>query len=300
MLLSEPLHLLVDRGIQEKSQDRRRRAVDGHRDGGIGITQVKAVVEGLHIVQGSDGNAGIADLAVDIRPFIRVKSVQGHRIECRRQAFGLGMFRQFPEAPVGPERVSLSGKHASRVLILPLERKYTGGIGEIAGQVFPHQPAQQFPVIRITGQHDPGHHRAGKRGVRGLRPEIPVPHPCDVLISLVLLPDGGPPVEQIPGIRVQCLLFLCGQFLQRCTGSRISPIAAGLQHRRTGLQLLPLPCNVRLLPCVFMVFPDGGSYLSQVPLPLRRNDDGTLGGRFIFQTGQDAFEFRQSLCPEDR
>ena len=78
MLLSEPLHLLVDRGIQEKSQDRRRRAVDGHGHGGIGITQVKAVVEGLHIVQGGDGNAGIADLAVDIRPLVRVKSVQGH------------------------------------------------------------------------------------------------------------------------------------------------------------------------------------------------------------------------------
>ena len=59
--------------------------------------------------------------------------------------------------------------------------------------------------------------------------------------------------------------------------ARIGPIVAGLQHRRTGLQLLPLPCNVRLLPCMFMVIPDGSSYLSQVPLPLRRNDDGTLG-----------------------
>ena len=108
-------------------------------------------------------------------------------------------------------------------------------------------------------------------------PEFPVPHLCDVLISPVLLPDGGPPFEQIPGIRVQCFLFLCGQFLQRCTGSRIGPLAAGLQHRRTGLQLLPLPCNVRLLPCMFMVIPDGSSYLSQVPLPLRRHDDGTLG-----------------------
>jgi hypothetical protein len=37
----------------------------------------------LHIIQGADADTGIADLAVDIRPPVRIEAIEGHRIEGR-------------------------------------------------------------------------------------------------------------------------------------------------------------------------------------------------------------------------
>jgi hypothetical protein len=59
----------------------------------VGLTQVEAVVQHLHVVQGGDGHAGVADLAVDVRTRIRVAAVQGDRVEgggeaVRRHALG--------------------------------------------------------------------------------------------------------------------------------------------------------------------------------------------------------------------
>ena len=45
------LDLLVDRGVHEERQDRRRRSVDGHRHRGGRLAQIEAGVELLHVVE---------------------------------------------------------------------------------------------------------------------------------------------------------------------------------------------------------------------------------------------------------
>ena len=69
--------LLIKGCIEETGQDNGRRPVDGHGHRGAGRAQVKAVVEHLHVVQGGDGHARVADFAVNIGPLIRVAAVEG-------------------------------------------------------------------------------------------------------------------------------------------------------------------------------------------------------------------------------
>ena len=60
------VELLVDGGVEEHGQDRRRRTVDRHRHRRRRVAQVEAGVEHLHVVEGRDRHAGVADLAVDV------------------------------------------------------------------------------------------------------------------------------------------------------------------------------------------------------------------------------------------
>jgi hypothetical protein len=77
----ELLDLLIERRVEKHRQNHRRGAVDGHGHRGGRAAQIEARIQHLQIVQGGDGDAGIADLAVDVRPFVRVAAVQRHRIE---------------------------------------------------------------------------------------------------------------------------------------------------------------------------------------------------------------------------
>ena len=83
---AELLELLVDRGVQEHGEQHRRRAVDGHRHRGRRVAQVEARVEHLHVVERGDRDARVADLAVDVRPVVRVLAVERHRVEGGGQA----------------------------------------------------------------------------------------------------------------------------------------------------------------------------------------------------------------------
>ncbi|CAM5682078.1 hypothetical protein SAFG77S_08278 [Streptomyces afghaniensis] len=83
---SEPVRLLVYRGVQEERQDRRRGSVDGHGDRGRGCGQVEAVVEGLHVRERCHRHPGGADLAVDVGAFVRVAAVERDRVEGGGQA----------------------------------------------------------------------------------------------------------------------------------------------------------------------------------------------------------------------
>ena len=67
--------LLVDRGVEEHREDRRRRAVDRHRDRGGRRAQVEARVEHLHVVERRDRHARIADLAVDVRARVGMRFI---------------------------------------------------------------------------------------------------------------------------------------------------------------------------------------------------------------------------------
>jgi hypothetical protein len=133
--------------VQKHREDGGRRAVDGHRHRGLRRAQVEALVQHLHIVEGGDRHAGVADLAVDVRPLVRVKTIQRHRIKSGRQPLRCHALGQAVKAPVGAQRVTLAREHTRRVLVLALEGKYARGKREGAGHVLKHQPAQNFTMI---------------------------------------------------------------------------------------------------------------------------------------------------------
>src|SRR3546814_6567285 len=95
------LDLLVDGAVHEHRHDHRRGAVDGHRHAGGGRAQVEAGVELLHVVERGDVDAGVADLAVDVRARRGVFAVQGDGVEGGGQARGRLADGQVMEAAVG-------------------------------------------------------------------------------------------------------------------------------------------------------------------------------------------------------
>src|SRR5690606_8724707 len=91
--------------------DHRRRAVDGHGDAGGRRAQVETGVQLLHVVQGRDVDAGVADLAVDVRALGRVLAVQGDAVEGGGQACGRLAQAQVVEAAVGALGRAFAGEH---------------------------------------------------------------------------------------------------------------------------------------------------------------------------------------------
>ena len=80
----------------------------------VGAREIEAGVQLLHVVERRDADAGIADLAVDVRTLGRIFAVQRDRIERGRQARGLLAVRQVMEAAVGALGRALAGEHARR------------------------------------------------------------------------------------------------------------------------------------------------------------------------------------------
>ena len=76
-----------------------------------------------------------------------IKTVESHRIKGCGQAFGIRVLRQSLKATVGFKGVALTGKHTGRIFAFTLKGKYTGGVGKLSGQIFTHQPLEQFTVI---------------------------------------------------------------------------------------------------------------------------------------------------------
>ena len=54
----------------------------------LGRTEVEAGVEDLHVVERGDRHSRVADLAVDVRPLVRVKTVEGDRVESGGKPLG--------------------------------------------------------------------------------------------------------------------------------------------------------------------------------------------------------------------
>ena len=71
--LSGVFDLLIDRGIHEKRQDHRRRAIDRHGYRSCRrFAEIESRIQFLDVVDRSDRHTGIADLAVNIRALVRV------------------------------------------------------------------------------------------------------------------------------------------------------------------------------------------------------------------------------------
>ena len=125
---------LVDRGVEEHREDRRRRAVDRHAHRRRRVRQVEARVQHLHVVERRDRHARGADLAVDVGPLVGIGAVERHRVERSRQSRRRLPVGEQVEATVRARRVALAGEHPGRVLALALEREHAGRVRELPGR----------------------------------------------------------------------------------------------------------------------------------------------------------------------
>src|SRR5690606_21583230 len=129
----------------------------GHGDAGRRRAQVEAGVQLLHVIQRRDVDAGVADLAVDVRAFGRVLAVQGDAVERGGQARGRLAQAQVVEAAVGALGRALAGEHADRILAGAAVRVHATGVGIRAGQVLLLQEGQQFAPGAVGRRGDLRH-----------------------------------------------------------------------------------------------------------------------------------------------
>src|SRR6185312_5738672 len=106
-----------------------------------GRAQVEAGVQLLHVVEGGDVDAGVADLAVDVRARGRVFAVQGDRVERGGQARGGAALAEVMKPSVGPLGRAFAGEHAGGVFAAAAVGVDAAGVRVVAGQVFLAQEA---------------------------------------------------------------------------------------------------------------------------------------------------------------
>ena len=87
---------------------------------------------------------------------MRVKSVEGYGIKRGRETLSIGMFRQRLKAAISFKRITLTGKHPRRIFTLAFKGKYTSSVRELTGQIFTHQPLEQFAMIFKARQGNTG------------------------------------------------------------------------------------------------------------------------------------------------
>ncbi len=155
--------LLVDGGIQEKTQQHGRGAVDGHRNGRGGVAQVEARIQNFGVVQLAHVHARVTHFPVDIGAEFGIFSVERHRIEGRRKAFGGHPLRHVVEAAVGTRGAAFAGKHAGRIFAVAFEGKHPGRKRKLARYILGELPAQYIAPIGIPRQGYPGYFQARKR-----------------------------------------------------------------------------------------------------------------------------------------
>ena len=148
------LDLLVDGGVHEHRQDHRRGAVDGHGDAGGGGAQVEAGVELLHVVEGGDVDAGVADLSEDVGAAVRVFAVEGDGVEGGGEAGGFLAEAEVVEAAVGAFGGAFAGEHAGRILTRAAVGVDAAGVGVGAGEVFLEEEFEEVAPVAVGGGGD--------------------------------------------------------------------------------------------------------------------------------------------------
>ena len=136
--------VLIDRGIQEESQEDGSGAIDGHGHAGRGSAQVEAAVEFFRIVQAANADSAVPHLAVDVWASVGVAAVERDAVKGRGEALGGHALRHVVEALVRALGSAFSGKHAGRVFPLTLERIDSCGVWKAARQVFLQRPPGQI------------------------------------------------------------------------------------------------------------------------------------------------------------
>src|SRR5690606_34488728 len=116
----------------------------------------EARVELLHVVQRGDVDAGVSDLAVDVRARRRILAVEGDAVEGGGQARGRLPQAQVVEAAVGALGRALAREHAGGVLAGAAVGVHAAGVGVVAGQVLLAEEGEQFAPAAVPGRGDLG------------------------------------------------------------------------------------------------------------------------------------------------
>ena len=146
------LDLLVDGGVEEEGENDGRRPVDGHRDRGVGVAQIKAGVEALGVVGRGDGDPRVAHFAPNVGATSGVPSVERDRVEGGGETNVVLALAQVVEAAVGALGLAFTGEHAGRQLVGALEREHAGGVGEVARCILLRDEGVQLAVVLGLGQ----------------------------------------------------------------------------------------------------------------------------------------------------
>ena len=136
----EFFQVLINGGVHEHGQDRRRGAVDGHGHAGAGVAQIESAIEHFHVVQRGNAHTRVADLAVDVWTRIGVVAIQRDGVKRRGQTFCGHACAEQLETGVGSKGIAFAGKHARGIFAFAFERKGASGVGETAGHVVEHEP----------------------------------------------------------------------------------------------------------------------------------------------------------------
>ena len=188
MKLNVLLALLVDRGIQEKSEHHRGGPVNGHGHRGGGVAEIKSAVQALCVVEAADRNPGVAELSINIGAATWVASIKCYRIKSSRKPFGRRAQRHIVKALIGPLWTSLAGKHARWILALALKGVQSCRVGEHAWYILLKLPAKNITPAAVGWSHNLGNIRI-RKGLRvGGELNVLAPNLVDVLGVFVALP----------------------------------------------------------------------------------------------------------------
>ena len=190
-----------------------------------------------------------------------ILSIEGDRIEGRRQPLRRRLRRQIVEPPIGLFGRALAGEHPGRVLLAPLEGEDPRGVGELTGDVLLEQPLQTITPRSIAGQGDPGHPGVAECLLMQRHPDLVASHVVDELLPAVL---GEHPLPVLEGPSVLGVELLAGN------GRHPRDVHPGL---RRAMQLVEGLGHHRLLLGPGVVLADRRHHLSQVP--------GSLGGHHM-------------------
>ena len=86
ILFTELGNLLSNGRVEEHRQYNGCGAIDGHRNTGVWITEVKATKQCTHLIDSVDADAGFTNLPIDVGSSVWVSSIQGDAIEGCRQS----------------------------------------------------------------------------------------------------------------------------------------------------------------------------------------------------------------------
>ena len=246
LVFEERLDLLIDGRVHEHGEDRRRGAVDRHRDARLRVAEVEAGVELLHVVERADAHARIADLAVDVGPLVGVAAVERDAVERRREPLGGEAEADEVEAAVRPLGRALAGEHPRRVLARALEREDAGGEGEVAGEVFEEREAEPLAGVLGARQRDARHLRPAQRLVRQRLADFAPAHGVDEFVLPVLRGEVVPVVEDAAAAAVELVPPVVGHLAE--AGSRAPRGPRAASRRPAPARPSPAPTSGRGRP----------------------------------------------------
>ena len=140
MLTSKLIHLLVNGGIKKHSQHCWCRTIYCHRHRCPRVTEIKPIIECLHVIQGTDRNPRIAHFSINIRTLTWIPPIECDWVKGGRQSFRFTVFRKSFKSPISFKRIPLTSEHSSWVFSLTLKWENARRVRKFTRKIIQHQP----------------------------------------------------------------------------------------------------------------------------------------------------------------